>query len=76
MFLLFLNFISLRFSPTKFNFVVAKYKNMAFVHRLPVREDDRLAMEDLSKVELTKRGSSDASYVRNKVLISRNFENY
>ncbi|XP_065831543.1 ARF GTPase-activating protein GIT2-like [Oscarella lobularis] len=35
--------------PTKFNFVVAKYKNMAFVHRLPVREDDRLAMEDLSK---------------------------
>eukprot|EP00118_Oscarella_pearsei_P003554 m.14781 g.14781 ORF g.14781 m.14781 type:complete len:806 (+) comp25976_c0_seq4:13-2430(+) len=38
-----------RVHPTKFDFVIAKYKHLAFVHRLPAREDDHTAVEDLSK---------------------------
>uniref|UniRef100_UPI00358F3233 ARF GTPase-activating protein GIT1-like n=1 Tax=Myxine glutinosa TaxID=7769 RepID=UPI00358F3233 len=35
--------------PTKSNFIRAKYQMLAFIHRLPCREDDSSFAEDLSK---------------------------
>ena len=45
-FLLFLNF-----SPTKATFIKAKYQRLAFVPRLPCKDDDTITVADLSQVE-------------------------
>lgn len=37
-------------SPNKAEFIRAKYQMLAFVHRLPCREDDSVTAKDLSKV--------------------------
>lgn len=37
-------------SPNKSEFIKAKYQMLAFVHRMPCREDDSLTANDLSKV--------------------------
>lgn len=54
-------FLSLHFcasrhpqSPNKSEFIRAKYQMLAFVHRLPCREDDSLTAKDLSKVSRKK----------------------
>uniref|UniRef100_A0A8C3LLD6 GIT ArfGAP 2 n=1 Tax=Chrysolophus pictus TaxID=9089 RepID=A0A8C3LLD6_CHRPC len=38
--------------PNKAEFIRAKYQMLAFVHRLPCREDDSVTAKDLSKVSL------------------------
>lgn len=40
----------LLFSPTKSEFIRAKYQMLAFVHKLPCRDDDGVTTKDLSKV--------------------------
>lgn len=40
-------------SPNKSEFIKAKYQMLAFVHRMPCREDDSLTAKDLSKVSRT-----------------------
>lgn len=37
-------------SPTKSEFIRAKYQMLAFVHKLPCRDDDGVTAKDLSKV--------------------------
>lgn len=37
-------------SPNKAEFIRAKYQMLAFVHRLPCRDDDSMTAKDLSKV--------------------------
>lgn len=37
-------------SPNKAEFIRAKYQMLAFVHRLPCRDDDSVTAKDLSKV--------------------------
>lgn len=37
-------------SPTKSEFIRAKYQMLAFVHKLPCRDDDGVTTKDLSKV--------------------------
>lgn len=37
-------------SPSKSEFIKAKYQMLAFVHRMPCREDDSSTAKDLSKV--------------------------
>ncbi|KAI4896620.1 hypothetical protein NFI96_029875, partial [Prochilodus magdalenae] len=42
--------------PTKSEFIRAKYQMLAFVHKLPCRDDDGVTTKDLSKVrQLTKQ---------------------
>lgn len=41
-------------SPTKSDFIRAKYQMLAFVHKLPCRDDDGVTTKDLSKVRLPK----------------------
>lgn len=38
------------FSPNKTEFIKAKYQMLAYVHRMPCREDDSVTAKDLSKV--------------------------
>lgn len=38
------------YSPTKSEFIRAKYQMLAFVHKLPCRDDDGVTSKDLSKV--------------------------
>lgn len=38
-------------SPTKSEFIRAKYQMLAFVHKLPCRDDDGVTTKDLSKVK-------------------------
>lgn len=44
------DFTSLMSSPTKSEFIRAKYQMLAFVHKLPCRDDDGATTKDLSKV--------------------------
>lgn len=37
-------------SPIKSEFIRAKYQMLAFVHKLPCRDDDGVTAKDLSKV--------------------------
>ena len=37
-------------SPTKSEFIRAKYQMLSFVHKLPCRDDDGITTKDLSKV--------------------------
>lgn len=37
-------------SPNKTEFIKAKYQMLAYVHRMPCREDDSVTAKDLSKV--------------------------
>lgn len=37
-------------SPIKSEFIRAKYQMLAFVHKLPCRDDDGVTSKDLSKV--------------------------
>ncbi|KAK7811812.1 hypothetical protein U0070_016884 [Myodes glareolus] len=37
------------YSPNKAEFIRAKYQMLAFVHRLPCRDDDSVTAKDLSK---------------------------
>lgn len=37
-------------SPHKTEFIKAKYQMLAYVHRMPCREDDSVTTKDLSKV--------------------------
>ena len=37
-------------SPNKTEFIKAKYQMLAFVHRMPCRDDDSFTAKDLSKV--------------------------
>lgn len=46
---LFLRLFTL-FSPNKTEFIKAKYQMLAYVHRMPCREDDSVTAKDLSKV--------------------------
>lgn len=39
-------------SPNKTDFIKAKYQMLAFVHRMPCREDDSVTAKDLSKVRI------------------------
>lgn len=39
------------FSPTKATFIKAKYQRLAFVPRLPCKDDDTITVADLSQVE-------------------------
>lgn len=41
------------FSPNKTEFIKAKYQMLAYVHRMPCREDDSVTAKDLSKVSKT-----------------------
>lgn len=41
---------SLFHSPNKTEFIKAKYQMLAYVHRMPCREDDSVTAKDLSKV--------------------------
>lgn len=43
-------YISFVFSPNKTEFIKAKYQMLAYVHRMPCREDDSVTAKDLSKV--------------------------
>jgi hypothetical protein len=40
----------LQCSPIKSEFIRAKYQMLAFVHKLPCRDDDGVTAKDLSKV--------------------------
>lgn len=40
------------FSPNKTEFIKAKYQMLAYVHRMPCREDDSVTAKDLSKVKV------------------------
>lgn len=42
--------LSVSRSPSKSEFIKAKYQMLAFVHRMPCREDDSSTAKDLSKV--------------------------
>ena len=44
-------FYSSIFSPTKATFIKAKYQRLAFVPRLPCKDDDTITVADLSQVE-------------------------
>lgn len=50
--IIWLTFSFSSFSPNKAEFIRAKYSMLAFVHRLPCREDDSVAAKDLSKVSI------------------------
>lgn len=51
-------------SPTKSEFIRAKYQMLAFVHKLPCRDDDGVTAKDLSKVCMCLAcGSYTYSYV-------------
>lgn len=43
-------FLAFSYSPTKSEFIRAKYQMLAFVHKLPCRDDDGVTSKDLSKV--------------------------
>ncbi len=47
-------------SPTKSEFIRAKYQMLAFVHKLPCRDDDGVTTKDLSKVRPPKGITSDS----------------
>ncbi len=47
-------------SPTKSEFIRAKYQMLAFVHKLPCRDDDGVTTKDLSKVRPPKGIISDS----------------
>lgn len=48
--LFFIMWASLFHSPNKTDFIKAKYQMLAYVHRMPCREDDSVTAKDLSKV--------------------------
>ena len=57
------------FSPTKYNFIKAKYQRLSFVHRLPCRDDDTLTASDLSQVSENLTLNYLLSYhLKNKIL--------
>lgn len=45
-------------SPNKFEFIRAKYQMLAFVHRMPCRDDDSSTAKDLSKVRRSSWGTT------------------
>lgn len=51
-------FYFLTSSPTKSEFIRAKYQMLAFVHKLPCRDDDGVTTKDLSKVRTDNRHTS------------------
>lgn len=56
---IFYNNVSIIFySPNKTEFIKAKYQMLAYVHRLPCREDDSVTAKDLSKVGSSSPPSS------------------
>lgn len=50
-------------SPNKSEFIRAKYQMLAFVHRMPCREDDSSTAKDLSKVRRTLRHDCVESFI-------------
>ena len=64
-----MNAASLHFSPTKSTFIKAKYQRLAFVPRLPCKDDDTITVSDLSQVTYFKLHVDDLCKNNRPILI-------